>query len=93
MREIGDKIVGAINQQTVAIVGGVAANTVMLQTLKGKVEDEFGRTIEKLESQIESALQLEVVKKMAPIVQSGSTLTKASYMPMLENLHDASAIN
>ena len=65
MREIGDKIVGAINQQTVAVVGGVAANTVMLQTLKGKVEDEFGRTIEKLESQIESALQLEVVKKMA----------------------------
>jgi hypothetical protein len=65
MREIGDKIVGAINQQTAAIVGGVAANTVMLETLKGKVEDEFGRTIDKLDSQIESALQVEVVKKMA----------------------------
>ena len=38
-------------------------------------------------------LEQEVVKKMAPIVQSGSSLTKASYMPMLENLHDASAIN
>lgn len=44
MREIGDRIVGAINQQTAAIVGGVAANTVMIETLKGRVEDEFGRT-------------------------------------------------
>jgi hypothetical protein len=38
-------------------------------------------------------LEQEVVKKMAPIVQSGSSLTKASYMPILENLHDASVIN
>ena len=35
----------------------------------------------------------EIVKKMAPIVQSGSSLSKASYMPILENLHDASSIN
>ena len=38
-------------------------------------------------------LEQEVVKKMAPIVQSGSSLSKASYMPVLENLHDASTIN
>ena len=38
-------------------------------------------------------LEQEVVKKMAPIVQSGSSLTKPSYKPLLENLHDASAIN
>jgi len=38
-------------------------------------------------------LEQEVVKKMAPIVQSGSSLSKASYMPILENLHDASVIN
>ena len=38
-------------------------------------------------------LEQEVVKKMAPIVQSGSSLTKASYMPTLENLHDASTLN
>lgn len=37
-------------------------------------------------------LEQEVVKKMAPIVQNGSTLSKASYKPLLENLHDASAI-
>jgi hypothetical protein len=37
-------------------------------------------------------LEQEVVKKMAPIVQSGSTLTKPSYMPLLENLYDAAAI-
>jgi hypothetical protein len=38
-------------------------------------------------------LEQEVVKKMAPIIQSGSSLSKASYMPILENLHDASTIN
>jgi hypothetical protein len=38
-------------------------------------------------------LEQEVVKKMAPIIQSGSSLSKASYMPILENLHDASVIN
>ena len=38
-------------------------------------------------------LEQEVVKKMAPIVQSGSSLTKPSYKPLLENLHDASSIN
>ena len=38
-------------------------------------------------------LEQEVVKKMAPIVQSGSSLTKASYKPLLENLHDASILN
>ena len=38
-------------------------------------------------------LEQEVVKKMAPIVQSGSSLTKASYKPLLDNLYDASTIN
>ena len=37
-------------------------------------------------------LEQEVVKKMAPIVQSGSTLNKASYKPLLENNYDASPI-
>jgi hypothetical protein len=37
-------------------------------------------------------LEQEVVKKMAPIIQSGSTLTKASYKPLLENNYDASPI-
>ena len=38
-------------------------------------------------------LEQEVVKKMAPIVQSGSSMTKASYKPLLDNLYDASPIN
>jgi len=38
-------------------------------------------------------LEQEVVKKMAPIVQSGYSLSKASYMPVLENSYDASPIN
>lgn len=44
-------------------------------------------------NQFPYTLEQEVVKKMAPIVQSGSSLSKASYMPVLENLHDASTIN
>lgn len=44
-------------------------------------------------NQFPYTLEQEVVKKMAPIVQSGSSLSKASYMPTLENLHDASSIN
>jgi hypothetical protein len=37
-------------------------------------------------------LEQEVVKKMAPIIQSGSALTKPTYMPLLENLYDAAKI-
>ena len=44
-------------------------------------------------NQFPYTLEQEVVKKMAPIIQSGSSLTKASYKPLLGNLHDASTIN
>ena len=44
-------------------------------------------------NQFPYTLEQEVVKKMAPIVQSGSVLTKASYKPFLESDHDASPIN
>jgi hypothetical protein len=44
-------------------------------------------------NQFPYTLEQEVVKKMAPIVQSGSSLTKPSYKPYLENLHDASPLN
>jgi hypothetical protein len=44
-------------------------------------------------NQFPYTLEQEVVKKMAPIVQSGSVLKKPSYHPMLENLYGASMIN
>jgi hypothetical protein len=44
-------------------------------------------------NQFPYTLEQEVVKKMAPIVQGGSSMTKASYSPILEDLHDASPIN
>jgi hypothetical protein len=44
-------------------------------------------------NQFPYTLEQEVVKKMAPIIQSGSVLTKASFGPMLDNLHDASPVN
>lgn len=65
MREIGVMIVSAIDTQTKAVVGGVAANTIMVEGLKTKVVEEFGKTIDKLDAQIESSLQVEYVKKAA----------------------------
>ena len=44
-------------------------------------------------NQFPYTLEQEVVNKMAPIVQSGFVLNKASYHPMLDNLHDASYVN
>ena len=44
-------------------------------------------------NQFPYTLEQEVVKKMAPIIQSGSVLTKPSFSPMLEKLYDASPIN
>ena len=37
-------------------------------------------------------LEQEIVKKMAPLVYGGSVLTKASYKPVLDDLHDASEL-
>lgn len=44
-------------------------------------------------NQFPYTLEQEVVKKMAPIVQSGSVLKKPSFRPMLENLYGASSLN
>jgi hypothetical protein len=44
-------------------------------------------------NQFPYTLEQEVVAKMAPIVRSGSSLTSASYKPLLDNLHDASPLN
>ena len=43
-------------------------------------------------NQFPYTLEQEVVSKMAPMVQSGSSLTKPSYKPMLDNFHDASPL-
>ena len=43
-------------------------------------------------NQFPYTLEQEVVKKMAPIIQSGSSLTKPSYKPLLDNIHDASSL-
>ena len=44
-------------------------------------------------NQFPYTLEQEVVKKMAPIVQSGSSLSPASYKPLLDNTHDATPLN
>jgi Na+/pantothenate symporter len=43
-------------------------------------------------NQFPYTLEQEVVKKMAPIVQSGSSLTPVSYSPLIDNIHDAAKI-
>jgi hypothetical protein len=65
MKEIGVMIVGAISQQTVAIVSGVAATTVMIERTKRQIEEDFNLTRDKIEIQTESTLQIEVGKKVA----------------------------
>lgn len=44
-------------------------------------------------NQFPYTLEQEVVAKMAPIASAGSSLTQASYKPLLDNLHDASPLN
>lgn len=44
-------------------------------------------------NQFPYTLEQEVVAKMAPIVRSGASLSRASYKPLLDNLHDASPLN
>jgi len=44
-------------------------------------------------NQFPYTLEQEVVAKMAPVMASGSSLTKASYKPLVDDLHDASTLN
>jgi len=44
-------------------------------------------------NQFPYTLEQEIVSKMAPIVRSGSSLTKASYKPLLDNLYDAASLS
>jgi hypothetical protein len=71
-----------------------SSNTVynnLLQTYIPSEENKMGQFT--AFNQFPYTLEQEVVKKMAPIVQSGSVLTKASYQPLLDNLYDASPVN
>lgn len=43
-------------------------------------------------NQFPYTLEQEIVKKMAPVVQNSSAMTKPSFSPVLENLYDASPI-
>ena len=43
-------------------------------------------------NQFPYTLEQEVVAQMAPIVRSGSSLTSASYKPLLNNLYDAAPL-
>lgn len=65
MREIGEMIVHAIDRQTQAVVGGVAATTLMIERTKSQIETDFQETRVKLELQTESTLQIEVGKKVS----------------------------
>ena len=44
-------------------------------------------------NQFPYTLEQEVVKKMAPIIQTSAGMSKPSYKPLLENDHDASPVN
>ncbi len=65
MRQVGEMIVNAIHQQTLAVVGGVAASTAMVEQTKRQIEEDFQATRGRIEVQTESTLQIEVGKKVA----------------------------
>ena len=76
MREVGDMVVRAIGQQTSELTGaidehkrvlvaGVAATTLMIERTKRQMEADFATTIARIEQQTESALQVEMGKKIA----------------------------
>ncbi|MEI7785115.1 MAG: hypothetical protein WCK08_12075 [Betaproteobacteria bacterium] len=65
MREIGQMIVHAIDRQTQAFIGGVAATTLMVERTKNQLESDFKETRGRIELQTESALQIEIGKKVA----------------------------
>jgi len=44
-------------------------------------------------NQFPYTLEQEMVKKMAPIMKPGSSISKAEYKPVLENNYDASPVN
>lgn len=44
-------------------------------------------------NQFPYTLEQEVVKKMAPIIQNGTTLTKPTYKPVLDNTYDATPLH
>jgi len=44
-------------------------------------------------NQFPYTLEQEMVKKMAPIVRTGTSLSQASYKPLLDNYHDALQLN
>ena len=65
MREVGEMIVHAIDRQTQAVIGGVAATTLMVERTKNQIETDFKETRGRIELQTESALQIEIGKKVA----------------------------
>jgi hypothetical protein len=85
MREIGRMIVAEmrnqtaslgqhIDQQTVAVVGGVATNTAMLERTRTQIESDFSATRDTIGLQTEANLQVEVGKKIADSVALRSKL-------------------
>lgn len=74
MREIGEMIVQALERQTVAVVGGVAASTLMMERTKQQIQSDFSETRMKLDLQTESAMQIEIGKKVAEAQSSKTKL-------------------
>ncbi|MBI3375493.1 MAG: hypothetical protein HY017_27570 [Betaproteobacteria bacterium] len=85
MAELARAVVAAINDQTetlarqmvaqtVAVVGGIATTTAMLERTKNQIESDFKETRGKLDLQTETELQVEVGKKVADASASKSKL-------------------
>lgn len=68
--------------------------TMSLSELKKYAPSEKGKMSQFTAfNQFPYTLEQEVIKKMAPIMKPGSSVSNPSYKPLLENLYDASPIN
>jgi chromate transport protein ChrA len=57
-----------------------------------KTNEKYKQTILSNLNEIPYTLEQDMVKKMAPLVNAGSSVTKSSFSPLIENSHDAISI-
>lgn len=75
------------------MISGNNSNINITQAIKNAPSEETKSSQFTQFNQFPYTLEQEMVKKMAPIMKHGSSISKAEYKPLLENNYDASPIN
>ena len=75
------------------MMSGNNSNINVMQAIENAPSEETKSSQFTQFNQFPYTLEQEMVKKMAPIIKPGSSISKAEYKPVLENIHDASPLN